>query len=279
MPTAQVNDITINYVDAGQGEPLVLVHNIIASVHAFDFNIPEFSKHYRTVAFDLRGHGLSSKPESESDYSFEILAEDLYQLLKQLDIDSCYLLGQAAVGVGAIFTFFLRHPEMVKALISVSGSTIAQVRSTEAAARTQSQFDRIREAARTGGMMAALEERKSSMLFWIPKTLEDPAIYNRFEEMYRQTAVPAFLALPERFTEERRQAIIDHVASHLVPKMLILGSLDSAPQEQVAGMRMVAPDLHAVMLPDCGHYPAIENPRDFNAAVLNFIAGAKLYQS
>ena len=31
------------------------------------------------------------------------------------------------------------------------------------------------------------------------------------------------------------------------------------------------------ILADCGHYPAIENPQDFNAAVLNFLAGASAY--
>jgi pimeloyl-ACP methyl ester carboxylesterase len=37
------------------------------------------------------------------------------------------------------------------------------------------------------------------------------------------------------------------------------------------------PDCHALLLPDCGHYVAIENPADFNRAVLNFLAGVRAY--
>jgi len=278
LPKISSNGIEINYVDAGRGEPLVLVHNIIASSKMFDFNIPVLSKHFRVISPDLRGHGQSSKPESKSEYSFDILAEDLHALLGELKIDSCYLLGQAAVGVGAIFTFYMKYPQMVKALIPVSGSTLAQPPlAAGEMPRVNEAFERMREAARTGGMMAALEERKTSMLFWIDKTLNTPAIYDRFEEMYRQTEVTAFLSLPEPPNEEQRQKLIRQYKSKPVPTMLLLGMSDTNPENSIQGMKQICPDLHAVLLPESGHYPAIENPEDFNRAVLNFIAGVRSY--
>ncbi|HXG36470.1 MAG TPA: alpha/beta fold hydrolase, partial [Dehalococcoidia bacterium] len=112
MPTLQVNGIEVNYTQEGQGDPLVLVHNLIASSRAYDFNAPVFAKYFRTIRYDLRGHGLSSRTESWDEknyYTFDNLAEDLYQLLKALNVDSCYLLGQAYWGVGIITSFYARH--------------------------------------------------------------------------------------------------------------------------------------------------------------------------
>lgn len=282
MPVIQVNGIDVNYVDEGAGEPLVLVHNLISSLHGYDFSTPVFSKYYRTIAYDLRGHGLSSKPKS--GYTFDVMADDLYQLLKALNVESCYLLGTAAVGRGVIFTFFLKHPAMVKALIAVSGGTIGEtprsvppLERDPATAVQSSQLGELREIAKQRGMMAVLEERRRKMTFWTPRILENPAIWSRFEVMYQQTTVDAFVALPERISAERKEEIIEHLGRHVVPVLQLVGVEDVAAAQLIANMRSYCPRFHGLLLPESGHYPAIENPTDFNQAVLNFLAGVRAY--
>ena len=56
-----------------------------------------------------------------------------------------------------------------------------------------------------------------------------------------------------------------------------MGVQDPHPQEMIAQWKADYPDCHALLLPDCGHYVAIENPADFNRAVLNFLAGVNAY--
>ena len=280
MPTVRVNEIEVNYLDSGQGDALVLVHNLISSIHGYDFNIPAFSKHFRTIAYDQRGHGLSSKPES--GYTFDTMSEDLYQLLTALKLDSCYLLGTAALGIGVMLTFFMKHPEMVKALIPVSGALIPSQPTREGQraggdSTRATGFQRLQEVAREGGMVAVLEERKKTMTFWTDRILNNPEIWSRFELMYHQTAVAAFLALPERFTEERWQKIKDQLHRHEIPVMQLVGGEHADPMGLIRNMKSVSPRLHGVILPDAGHYPAIENPDDFNMAVLNFLAGVRAY--
>lgn len=283
MPVAHINGISINYVESGEGEALVLVHNLISSLHGYDLNMPAFAKHYRTIAYDCRGHGESSKPASTSDYTFDKMAEDLYQLLKSLNVQSAYFLGQAAIGIGQIFTFFLHHPEMVKGLIAVSfgalatGVDPARQRQTADMPRGSGGLDRLKRIAEAQGMMAALEERKKTLTLWTPEILDNPEIMRRFEVMYRQAAVPAFVALPERITEERRTEIAAQLQKHPVPVFQVAGADDVNPIEGLAGLRAISPRYHAVILPACGHYIAIENPDDFNAAVLNFLAGVRTY--
>jgi pimeloyl-ACP methyl ester carboxylesterase len=42
-------------------------------------------------------------------------------------------------------------------------------------------------------------------------------------------------------------------------------------------MKKACPRFHGILLPDAGHYPTIENPEGFNHAVMDFLAGVRLY--
>ena len=277
MPVAKVNGIEINYVVEGAGEPLVLVHNLIADLHAYDFNAPVFAKHFRTIRYDLRGHGLSSKTDHEGGYTFDQLADDLRGLLDHLDVRSCHLLGQAYWGVNTVCHFFARNPDRVKTLTCVAWyPEVTAVQDAELPQHVTDGFVRMREVARTRGMRAVLEERKKTMTFWIPKILDDEAIMSRFEKMYEQTSAYAFLNMPV-MTEEKRGAIVERLNERRIPLLSLIGIGDPKPDQVCAKMKALYPGTQAALLPDSGHYPAIENPQDFNAAVLNFIAGARAY--
>jgi pimeloyl-ACP methyl ester carboxylesterase len=280
MPTVHVNDVDINYTEVGQGEALVLLHNHGAGIQAFDFNLPAFSKYYRTIAYDMRGYGQSSKPAS--GYTNETLAEDLYQLLRHLNVTSCYIVGYAALGISVMFTLFLHHPEMAKALIPVSSgffSARPRQESSTASSETRitNEFQVLREAAMRGGMAAVLEERKRTMTTWTPRIVNNSEIWKRIEAMFLQTSTDAYLALPERVSEERQREAAELLRKRPVPVMHIIGAEDVSPEQAVQTYRDVCPKYHAVILPESGRFAAIENPDDFNAAVLNFLAGLRLY--
>ena len=279
MPNARLNGIDVNYVVEGRGEPLVLVHNLIANLECYDFNAPVYAKRYRTVRYDLRGHGLSSKPEHEGAYTFDLLAEDLVQLLDHLEIESCHLLGQAYWGVNTVAHFFARHPERVKTLtLSSWYPEVTATQDKELPKEIAEGFVRMKEVARTRGMRAVLEERKQTMTFWTPKILADREIMARFERMYEQCSRFAFLNGPI-VTEESRRAVVERLNERRIPVLNLLGIHDPNPDEVARKMKALYAGTQTLILPDCGHYPAIENPQDFNAAFLNFLAGARAYAS
>ena len=94
-----------------------------------------------------------------------------------------------------------------------------------------------------------------------------------------ETALAAFLALPEMLTEARRQELVAHMRDHVVPVVQLVGVEDGDPMRIIEATKGACPNFHAVILPDSGHYPAMENPQDFNHAVLNALAGLKVYGS
>lgn len=55
------NGVTLNVTDEGSGTPVVFVHGVMMSGRFFDHQVPYFSRHYRVIVPDLRGHGRSAK--------------------------------------------------------------------------------------------------------------------------------------------------------------------------------------------------------------------------
>ncbi len=110
--------ISLKYIDSGEsrGMPLVLIHGIADSWHAFDLLLPYLDKSIRIIAPTLRGHGDSDKPKS--GYDSKEMADDVSVLLRKLMIDKAVVLGASSGGLVAR-SIALRYPEMVSGLILV----------------------------------------------------------------------------------------------------------------------------------------------------------------
>jgi pimeloyl-ACP methyl ester carboxylesterase len=62
MSTTRVGAIELFYETHGEGDPLLLIMGFATDSTAWLFQVPEFAKRYRTITFDNRGVGRSSKP-------------------------------------------------------------------------------------------------------------------------------------------------------------------------------------------------------------------------
>lgn len=117
MPKVRVRDMEVNYEEAGSGFPLVLIHGLNGDLTGWALAMPEFSKYYRTIALDVRGHGGTSKPDQP--YSIKGFSEDLHEFMGKMQIDQAHILGLSMGGVIAQ-QFALDHAEMIRSLILVS---------------------------------------------------------------------------------------------------------------------------------------------------------------
>jgi len=102
------------YETAGEGTPLVLIHAGFLDSRMWDAQFQLFAKDARVIRYDVRGFGRSSRPSEE--YSD---AEDLFALLKHLNIESANVLGVSNGGRIAL-DFACVHPAMIHSLILVS---------------------------------------------------------------------------------------------------------------------------------------------------------------
>jgi len=87
---------TINYVTAGAGEAVLLVHGYPETHVCWHRIAPELAKRYRVICADLRGYGDSSKPTGlpdHSNYSKRAMALDMVELMHQLGHETFHLVG------------------------------------------------------------------------------------------------------------------------------------------------------------------------------------------
>jgi pimeloyl-ACP methyl ester carboxylesterase len=95
------------YVDKGAGRAVVFIHGWTLSSAIWNAQTDWVAAQgLRAIAYDRRGHGQSSKPESGYDY--ESLAADLATLLDRLDLKDVVLVGHS-MGAGEVVRYLARH--------------------------------------------------------------------------------------------------------------------------------------------------------------------------
>ena len=117
MPRIKVNHIEMDYEDTGHGKVLLFLHGLGSTKKDWEAQIPFFSRNYRVITPDLRGHGRSSKPEKA--YGVEYMAEDIKQFLDALEIDKATLIG-FSMGGAVAFQFAYMYPGQTDRLVIVN---------------------------------------------------------------------------------------------------------------------------------------------------------------
>jgi pimeloyl-ACP methyl ester carboxylesterase len=111
---ARVNGLLIHYVEAGAGDPVVLLHGFAQSWREWRRDvIPALAKRYRVVAPDMRGFGDSDKPVS--GYEKRIVAEDIWQLVNHLRLGPFHLVAHD-FGAAVAYAFAAAHRDAVRTL-------------------------------------------------------------------------------------------------------------------------------------------------------------------
>jgi len=102
-------------------ETVFLLHAAMGNSQRWFSWVPKLARHYRVIRMDLRGHGQSSIPSPEQDFSLQHLVDDAVALMNKLGIDRAHIVGNSAGGYVAQ-QLTLQHPERVKTL-SLYGAT------------------------------------------------------------------------------------------------------------------------------------------------------------
>jgi pimeloyl-ACP methyl ester carboxylesterase len=115
------NNQTVNYVQQGEGAPVILTHGLAASLHDWDDLLPELAgSGYACYAPDLLGHGESHKPLHHHEYTFDSVYEHFSAWIDSLEIKEPMVLIGHSLGGGLSLQYALLHPERVRALVLVN---------------------------------------------------------------------------------------------------------------------------------------------------------------
>ncbi len=276
MPTVNVNDIELYYEEEGRGEPLLLIMGLAADSLAWVYQRPAFAQRYRTIVFDNRGVGRSSKPPGP--YTTAQMARDAKGLLDALSIPAAHVLGVSMGGMIAQ-ELALQFPEAVRSL--VLACTYAKADDAILARR-----DAL--VAQLGG------STDSDGSIRIDLTQIDPLRF--FQTLMPLVFNPDFLArelpkLIELFSASIQfgfspEGILGQVAAVLahntedrlaeirVPTLVITGDADQlVPPVCSEILAAKIPGAKLVRIPGGSHAFNLEVPDEFNRGVLDFLGG------
>jgi pimeloyl-ACP methyl ester carboxylesterase len=260
-----LGDGTLYYEAAGEGAPLVLSHAGFVDSRMWDDQWPDFARHYRVIRFDMRGYGKSdpvTAPIARRD--------DLYRLLKRLEITRAFLLG-CSLGGEVILDFALEHPEMTLGLIVVSG--------------TPSGFELQGEPPRhLLEMIGALQQgdlalaSELQLRIWIDGPFREPdqvdsRVRQRAAEMTRTPLANGTFATADANPHNPLDPPAAQRLNEIhAPTLVMAGGLDHPEILRAAEvMRAAIPGAQKVVMADCAHLPNMEKPAEFNRAVLDFL--------
>jgi pimeloyl-ACP methyl ester carboxylesterase len=112
-------DIELYYEDHGHGRPIVLIHGYPLSGRAWEKQIPTLvDLGYRVITYDRRGFGHSSQPWS--GYNYDTFADDLHQLVTELDLRDFLLMGHS-MGGGEVARYLGKHGGNVSKAVFLAG--------------------------------------------------------------------------------------------------------------------------------------------------------------
>jgi pimeloyl-ACP methyl ester carboxylesterase len=113
---ANVGDVKLHYVEAGEGPLVVLLHGFPEFWFGWRLQIPALAAAgFRVVAPDLRGYNLSSRPLHVAAYGVGRLAADVRGLIRERGAESAMLVGHDWGGTVA-WTMAMKYPEVVARL-------------------------------------------------------------------------------------------------------------------------------------------------------------------
>jgi 3-oxoadipate enol-lactonase len=278
MGTAAVGDVELFYEEQGTGDPLLLVMGLAADSTAWMFQVPEFARHYRTIAFDNRGVGRSTKPPGP--YSITQMADDAAGLLDTLGIARAHVVGVSMGGMIAQ-ELALRHPGRVRGL--VLGCTYPE---------PDDEIHRQQRSSVTelGGTVSDAGDTTIDLTALDPFRFFQLLLPRVFNQSYIDTELPRLIqvfsgALQYGFSLEailgQVAAVMGHRATdrlHQItaPTLVITGDADRLiPPANSDILARSIPQARLVKIPGGSHGFNFETPDVFNREVLDFLAGVR----
>jgi len=257
------NGVKIRYVEAGRGDPVILIHGFTSSVDAnwrASGMLDALAKDFHVVALDCRGHGKSDKPHDAAAYGVQMV-EDIARLMDHLGIRKAHLVGYS-MGGAITAKFLALHPDrVISAVLGGSspriGWTAENERESEELATSLEQGRGLRPLALR---LAPPNEPKPT----------DAAIERQSRTLMGRND-PLALAAVQRGNKE--QVVTPaQVRAFTMPLLAVVGSADPL-KRGVDAFKALLPSLTVVVVEGATHGGARGTPArpEFQAAVHDFL--------
>ncbi len=249
MPKLNRDGVEIYYEVHGEGPALLLTHGFSSTSQMWAGQVGPFSKAFKLITWDMRGHGESDYPADPAAYSEAATVDDMAALLDAVGAEAA-IIGGLSLGGYMSLAFHRAYPHRTRALLIID--TGPGYKSDEAregwnanARKTGDRFD----ARGLGDLAGASAERR--------------------QVRHRDATGLAHAA--RGMLAQRDSRVIESLPAIGVPSLVVVGADDAPFLNASAYMAAKIPGAKLVTIPDAGHAANIDQPEAFNAAMLGFL--------
>lgn len=265
-------DLVVDEAGAG-GRPFLLVHGFTGSRTDFDMALgPLAAAGWHAVAPDLRGHGGSSQPPEEADYTLEAFAGDVLGLADALGFDRFVLLGHSMGGMIAEVAA-LQAPERLDGLVLMDTSHGPLAALAEQAELVQA----VVALARRDGMGAVADAMADQAFLesgaYRRAVERDPAYGLRGDTNRRAASAAMFAAMAQAIGSQPDR--LEALRSVEVPTLVLVGEEDEPFLEDSRRMAEAIPGARLAVVAGGGHSPQFEAHDGWWAALTGFLGSLR----
>jgi pimeloyl-ACP methyl ester carboxylesterase len=268
--TADANGIKTNYLEAGEGDPVVLIHGSgpgVTSYANWRLVLPALAERHRAIAPDMVGFGFTDRP-TDVRFGVQTWADQVVGLMDTLGVPKAHLIGNSFGGAIAL-RVAAQHPERVDKMVLMGSMGVP--------------FEITPGLARVWGYEPSFENmRKVLDVFAYSRDLVNDELA---EVRYRGSIQPGFQEsfaamfpadengsrqrwVQEMTTPEEQLRALPHRT------LIVHGREDQViPLETSLKLEQLLDNADLAVFSHCGHWSMIERTDDFNRLVLDFFAG------
>lgn len=277
-------DNRLHYVEAGQGPLIILYHGFPSFWYSWFDQMEVLKKHYRVVAVDGLGSGLSAKPQNLEPYKLSNLSKQLDDLARFLDGDEKYILIGHDWGSVLALSYAQAYPDRLHKVVGMNApplnmflkylanSSEQQQRSTYMTRIKNTTLEQI-QATDGGKRLAELGysnlanrgDLSADEVALFYRAMADPERAYAMMNWYRAN-IPAWDQITKKDMWPAPAAPIE------IPALVIWGEKDRVAVPQlVEKLANSSPNLKFVNLPGINHWTSMEQPEKANQEILDFL--------
>ena len=236
---APVNGIAIHYAIYGQGSPVIFLHGGLANTDYWGNQVAAVAAHHTVILMDSRGHGRSTR--DARPYGYDLMADDVVALMDSLKIAKADIVGWSDGGILGI-DLALRHKERVGRVFAFAANTV------------------------TSGVIDGVEKNPTFAAY----------IERAGREYAAQSATPkqydSFVEQIGKMWAEQPNWSDAELKAIDTPILVVDGDHDEAiKREHTEYIAATIPHAGLLILPNASHFAFLQDPRQFNFAILHFL--------
>jgi pimeloyl-ACP methyl ester carboxylesterase len=263
--TADANGIKTNYLEAGKGDPVILIHGSgpgVTSYANWRLVLPALAENFRVLAPDMVGFGFSERP-ANIKYGVQTWADQVVGLMDTLDLPKAHLVGNSFGGAIAL-RIATQHPDRVGKLV-LMGSMGVPFPITEGLERVwgyEPSFENMRKVLDVFAYSRELVNDELAEVRY--RGSIQPGFQESFAAMFpapRQRWVEAMCTPEDDIRRLPHRTLIVHGREdQVIPVQTSLRLMELIDNADLS------------VFSHCGHWSMIERTKDFNRSVSEFFS-------